>query len=469
MMDNLMRENDSTGGFGPPRRDPARTGFDVVVRGHEQPVSNNRGARPRARRGLGIIWIIVFLLLLAAFLAGGIDYAWLVEHKSRAQTAAEAAGLAGAQDLGIGRDAAVGSAIATARLNPGTLGEVVVVGNPEGVGGDVRFGRWIEEERRFDAELLASNAVEVTVRFRDDHPNGPVDLIFGELLVGSVGLDAKAIAYRRPVMPVPGRLWILGDTPDALVVRTGGHLHTNGACAMPASETESVRVESGGLIRATLLELAGAAVVDSEDAIVGTLREGVPGAEASLVQPPDFPPPPIDSLPVRFQQTQPRDLAPGHYPEGILVTTGICRMRDGVYRIGGPGLRIGGSGRLETDQALLCIDPGASFILDGEAVAVLNGPSGDEFGGGPGSLGAWSGVSLVATDAGPGPVIEVTEEARLVSGGAMVIPDGELRVNGGECRCPLLVVQRLVVEDQGLLRADPEQAEPHPHEHLLVR
>ncbi|MEC8559626.1 MAG: pilus assembly protein TadG-related protein, partial [Planctomycetota bacterium] len=134
-----MRENDSTGGFGPPRRDPARTGFDVVVRGHEQPVSNNRGARPRARRGLGIIWIIVFLLLLAAFLAGGIDYAWLVEHKSRAQTAAEAAGLAGAQDLGIGRDAAVGSASAPARLNPGTLGEVVVVGNPEGVGGDVRF------------------------------------------------------------------------------------------------------------------------------------------------------------------------------------------------------------------------------------------------------------------------------------------------------------------------------------------
>ena len=468
-MDNPMRENDSTSGSCPPQPGPARTGIDVVVPACAPPASNNRGARPRARRGLGIIWVVVFLLLLAAFLAGGVDYAWLVEHKSRAQTAAEAAGLAGAQDLGIGRDAAIGSAIATARLNPGTLDEVVVIGNPEGVGGDVRFGRWIEEERRFISELLASNAVEVTVRFRDDHPNGPVELIFGELLVGSVGLDAKATAYRRPIMPVPGRLWILGDTPDALVVRTGGRLRTLGACAIPASETDSVRIESGGVIRATLLELAGAVVVDSEDAVVGTLREGVPNTEASLVEPPAFPPPPIESLPVRFQQTQPRDLAPGHYPEGVLVTTGICRMREGVYRIGGPGLRIGGTGRLETDRALVCIDPGSSLILDGDAVAVLNGPTADEFGDDSGGLGAWSGVSVMATGEGAGPVIEVIEEARLLSGGAMVLPDGELRVNGGELRCPLLVIRRVVVEDQGLLRADPAQAEPHPHEHLLVR
>ena len=469
MMDNLMRENDSTSGSGPPRRGPARIGIDLVAPGGAAPASNNPGARPRARRGLGIIWVIVFLLLLAAFLAGGVDYAWLVEHKSRAQTAAEAAGLAGAQDLGIGRDAAIGSAIATARLNPGTLDEVVVTGNSEGVGGDVRFGRWIEEERRFIAELLASNAVEVTVRFRDDHPNGPVELIFGELLVGSVGLDAKAVAYRRPIMPVPGRLWILDDTQDALLVRTGGHLHTNGACAIPANETDSVRVESGGMIQATLLELAGTVTVDSEDAVVGTLREAVPDSEASLLQPPAFPPPPIESLPVRFQQAQPRDLAPGHYPEGILVTTGTWRMRDGVYRIGGPGLRMGGTGRLETDRALVCIDPESSLILDGDAVAVLDAPAPDEFGGDPGGLGAWSGVSLMATGDGQGPVIEVTEEARLVSGGALVLPEGLLRVDGGECRCPLLVVQRLVVEDQGLLRADPEQAEPHPHEHLLVQ
>ena len=172
---------------------------------------------------------------------------------------------------------------------------------------------------------------------------------------------------------------------------------------------------------------------------------------------------------MRFQQTQPRDLAPGHYPEGILVTTGICRMRDGVYRIGGPGLRIGGTGRLETEQALVCIDPGSSLIVDGDAVAVLEGPAGEEFGGDSGALDAWSGVSLVATGEGVGPVIEVNGPARLVSSGAIVLPNGELRVAGGECRCPLLVVERLVVEDQGLLRADPDQAEPHPHEHLLVR
>ena len=144
-------------------------------------------------------------------------------------------------------------------------------------------------------------------------------------------------------------------------------------------------------------------------------------------------------------------------------------MRDGVYRIGGPGLRIGGTGRLETEQALVCIDPGSSLIVDGDAVAVLEGPAGDESGGDSGALDAWTGVSLVATGEGVGPMIEVTGPARLVSGGAIVLPNGELRVAGGECRCPLLVVERLVVEDQGLLRADPDQAEPHPHEHLLVR
>ncbi|MCH2163019.1 MAG: Tad domain-containing protein, partial [Phycisphaerales bacterium] len=177
-------------------------------------------------RGLVVIWAVVFLILILAFVSMGIEYAWLVDHQVRAQTAAEASSLAGVQKLGIGKDDALAHAKSTARLNPGPRKGVILQSTDNNSGGDITFGRWMEDTRTFVPDLLASNAMKITVKFRDGHPNGPVRLIYGDLLGGFSDISATATAHRRPMMPVPDRLWVLGNSADSMIVRRNGLIRT---------------------------------------------------------------------------------------------------------------------------------------------------------------------------------------------------------------------------------------------------
>ena len=442
-----------------PAADERTHGTGVRTLGHEV-------THAPARRGLAVIWTIVVFVLTLSFIAIGVEYAWLVEHQTRAQNAAEAASLAGAQSLGAGRTQAAESAINTSLLNPGSNQGTIISGSEDNLPGDIRFGHWNIQDGTFSPNLLASNAIEITVKFREGHPNGPVPLIFGDLLGGSAGVSARAVAHRRPVMPVPDTLWVTGPAPASLDVQQGGTLATQGACTVYSEESGAVLITSGGLVDATLIDVAGTISVDSLKAVIGFLRESIDASDQNAFSPPpDYAQPDLDSLPERqvyyFENVR---LKPGHYPEGIVIDSGEYSMQNGLYRIGPPGIQLTGSASLTTTNTLIYLDSDSDFILDG-CIAELRGPVLNQPG--SGALDDWAGVALMSADDDLGPVIVLENNARLEMADTVHAPARTMRLEDSTANIGKLVIRELVIEDNATLTLG-KPAE-HPHEHVLVQ
>ena len=432
------------------------------------PLKSLHTKRPRRRtaRGLVVIWAVVFLILSLVFVSMGIEYAWLVDHQTRAQTAAEAASLAGAQKLGIGKAEALTDATSTALLNPGTQESVILLSTEDNSGGDIQFGRWVEETQTFLPDLLASNALQITVKFRDGHPNGSVRLLYGDLLGGYSNVSASAVAHRRPVMPVPDRMWVLDSASNALVIQNGGLVETTGACTVESDQSGAIRVDSGGTLKGTLIDVAGTVEFDSYKSVLGLLRQQSPSGPNSGIEPaPTYPEPPVDSLAEQtYADWSSVKLKPGYYPNGLTANTGNFRLRNGLYRFGGPGIVLRGTADLNSSNALIYLDEGSDLVLDGATMnlggPVSNGPNTSD-------LSDWIGIALIGHSKGAGQYIAIKTTASLSSSDGIYLPTATIEVSGGNAQIGTLVCKKLQVEnDGGLVIGD--QA-PHPHQHLLVK
>ena len=425
----------------------------------------HRPQRPAAR-GLVVIWAVVFLILSLIFVSIGIEYAWLVDHQTRAQTAAEAASLAGVQKLGIGKSEALTDATSTALLNPGTQESVILLSTENNSGGDIRFGRWAEETQSFVPDLLASNALQITVKFRDGHPNGSVRLIYGDLLGGYSNVSASAVAHRRPVMPVPDRMWVLDNASNAVVIQNGGLVETTGACTIESDQSGAILIDSRGTLKGTLIDVAGTVEFDSYKAVLGFLRQQAPIGPNSGIEPaPIYPDPPVDSLSEQtYAEWSSVKLKPGHYPNGLIANSGNFRLRNGLYRFGGPGIVLRGTANLNSSNALIYLDEGSELVLDG-ATMNLSGPESD--GSNTSDLSDWIGIALIGAPSGGGPYVSVKTNSSLITSDTVYLPSGIIEVPGGTAQIGTLVCKSLLVEDDGVLTIG-DQA-PHPHEHILVK
>ncbi|MAJ46310.1 MAG: hypothetical protein CBC35_03225 [Planctomycetes bacterium TMED75] len=428
--------------------------------------TRRRNAAPPARRGLAVIWAVVFFILTLSFVGMGVEYAWLVEHQTRAQNAAEAASLAGAQALGTGRTVAAQFAVSTALLNPGSNEGVIVSGSDENLPGDIRFGHWDVENRTFTPNLLASNAIEITVQFNEDHPNGPVALIFGDLLGGSANVGARAVGHRRPLMPVPDRLWVVGPAAASLALREGGAILTKGACTIYSTESGAVLVDSGGVLDATLIDVVGTVSVDSFETIRGFLREGIDTSDQEEISPPpSYDQPDLEGLPERtavigFGGVR---LKPGYYPEGIVINSGEYKLQNGLYRVGSPGIQISGTASLISANALIYLDPESDFVVDG-CIAELQGPVVNQFGND--ALDEWAGVAVLTQETDQGPAIVLKNNARLMTTGGIHAPGRTMEIDDSMANIGSLVLRELSVNDSTLTLGESEE---HPHEHVLVQ
>lgn len=259
---------------------------------------------------------------------------------------------------------------------------------------------------------------------------------------------------------------MLGNSSGALTIKNDGILRTTGACTILSEQADAVVVETGGTLEATLIDVAGYASVDSDKTVLGFLREQSDfGTGVGVEPPPDYATPPVDAL---TEQTYPEwssvRLKPGHYPDGLIANHGEYRLRDGLYRFGGPGIVLRGTASLTSTNTLIYLDEDSDFMVDGSTVhlggIVEDGTNTD-------SLEDWIGVALMGAPGGGGQQLTVKSTSYLTTTDTVFLPDGAIVVDGGSLTPGTLVCEDLAVSNQGTVLVG-DQA-PHPHEYLLVK
>ena len=360
--------------------------------------------------------------------------------------------------LDQGRQSALDEAISIAGANPGATRPIILTGTNDNSGGDIRFGRWDPERRSFDPALLAPDAAEVTIRLSDDNPNGSVPLFFGGLFgISHRNVGTRAIAHRAPRLPVPIAAWITNDLrPRAVFVEEESLLEVNGAIAIRSTAARALTIQTGGTLRATMLNMLGGIAVDSDDSVHCMLEE-----ESQIPFVPPLPIIDLESLPQRPEIIDaPGDqrLEPGYYPTGLVATLGRYELEDGVFLFGSPGIELTGLARLTSRNAIILLAENTRIRVEDASIKLhttreINGIENS------------SRVALAAI-AGTSPSL-LFEDARILLDGMLHAPGSPLQAIESEITSTRLAVDSITLKRDSTLKIG--EAEPHPVDLLLVR
>lgn len=152
-----------------------------------------RYQRSGRKRGAVAVLTMVTIPVLLCFAALAVDVGLLYNARGDLQRAADAGAMAGAGVLtSRSVDEARSAAVEFVEQNP-ALGRKVTVDSMK----DVVFGRANYDPQanayHFTATTILPDAVQVTVRFADDSPNGPLPLVFARIF-GKPFADVSATA-----------------------------------------------------------------------------------------------------------------------------------------------------------------------------------------------------------------------------------------------------------------------------------
>ncbi len=153
----------------------------------------------RARRGIVMIWVAIFLSLMVLLVGLSLDAAKVMYVNHQLQNAADAAALAGAQMIKLQPQTAMEQAIETAAANFADKTPVLLRDNPDNDPAlDVVLGIYYPQNRQFVPSVMGCNAIKVVARRNADVPDGPVTLNFGPIAgVDAVDIAREAIAISR--------------------------------------------------------------------------------------------------------------------------------------------------------------------------------------------------------------------------------------------------------------------------------
>lgn len=144
------------------------------------------------RRGVTVVLVAVFLVVLLAMVAFAVDIGQLSLARTQLQAAADSAALAAAATTNQSRSETETVAKKFAAYH-------TVAGRPAQLNSnDIEYGTWDTNTRVFTPSAQAGNAVRVTVR-TDPSNGGGTHLFFGSLLnLASVNQGASAVATCNP-------------------------------------------------------------------------------------------------------------------------------------------------------------------------------------------------------------------------------------------------------------------------------
>ena len=336
------------------------------------------------RRGIAIIWVTIFLLLLILIVGASLDSAKVYLVANQLQNAADAAALAGGRIVRIDQNQARLQAKAIGEENLADRKPVVLnlnLGN--NLSGDIVVGRYIRSTKTFEARTDAVNAMKIVARRTEDSADGPVRLNFGPVVrINNANVATSAIAIASGGFGAG--LIALSDTGTGLKINGNCVVDVNdGAIQVNSVDDNAVRIMGQPVVHATELNVTGKSDptggFEFEPGFI--LNEGAPPIPDPLCPFPPvicLPPPtwdPINDLsPAPGETIQIDDgnhvFEPGFYSGGFKITGGNIAFKPGIYVLdGGPngfgGLIVGG-------EANFCAK-GVMFYVTGTASVDLTG------------------------------------------------------------------------------------------------
>jgi Flp pilus assembly protein TadG len=327
------------------------------------------------RRGGGPLILFALTAFVLVGLAGlALDLAWVESGAQQLQASADAASLAGArlvrQDSQASQFAATRNAAVQAALaNTAAKANVIIDPNPTNAPtGDVVVGRWDPITKSFTPDTSQPDAVRVTARRTDGSGGGPLGLFFGQMF-GVTSSNVARTAVARAELTSDPLVLLFSDgskaldmrgTSDLLVPTGKVHLNSTADCGLSMSGTPTLIASS--------ISVGGTACANN-GTLTGALIEGAPPLADPLAQIPA----PSFSAPAKPVIGGSGTYQPGYYG-GIDMTQGTATLAPGVYVIGGRGIRLTGTARLQGDGVMLYLPKPADFEIMGCANVRLTGP-----------------------------------------------------------------------------------------------
>lgn len=383
-----------------------------------------------SRRGAILVAAVITFFLLVAFVGLALDTAFVRSTAQQLQAAADAAALAGTEQLDLGNDgnqygpvrqAALDTAVAN---EADALGVQILPNYGNAADGDVVVGVWDPEARTFTPGTAGPNAVQVRARRTADAPGGPVDLLFGSVFGSNQSEVSRSAIATRDNASGPAVVLVLDPAmPKAFDMR--------GTTTMLAM-AGTIQVNSTNQVQALYLNGAPDVARARAKAIKVTGVSQFPKGAISPV-PQDGSPPvpdPLAGLPYPDPGTMtdygaitgPGNYLPGYYPGGIDSSGGDIYLDPGVYVLGAPtGVNLNGDALVHADGGvMLFLEQGAAFEIAGIGAGVeITAPA----------SGTYEGVAIFGHRASTAS-FDISGSGTFRVRGAMYMAGGHLEMDG---------------------------------------
>jgi Flp pilus assembly protein TadG len=317
-----------------------------------------------ARRGVALVYVALIALALVAVLGLAIDtgYVFLTAHQL--QNAADAAALAGADEVPFDTAQAATDAVTEASKNTAAHSPVTLTAAT-----DVIVGNYNRTTSTFAPNTAPYNACQVIARRTKGSPNGPLNLLFAPIFgITTSEVSRQAIAMNRPL----GAGVILLDptaSPALQMTGTGSkpdkiNITSNGAVVVDSNSSTAVQWTGNPYISAGELDIVGndAAAVSGGILPTGTLNinaNTVPDPLASLAPP---------SKPANTVTAQVGGKWPaGYYPNGL--PAGV--LEGGIYYIDN-GIALNGNQSIDGSAGVLIYLHTGGITLKGNTTIDVN-------------------------------------------------------------------------------------------------
>ena len=350
----------------------------------------------RARRGGSAVYTVIVLLVLIGFVGLAIDWGYMTWTALKLQNAADAAALAGAEQIWLGHSRARDAAVDIAALNEAGRKHVMLDRNDDNApDGDVVLGIYDTAEKTFtpSTDRMVANAVLVTARRTTGSDAGPLPLFFGPIFGKATSEVSRfAIAFAEGGPAYADIIALDPDDPHAFYLYGNGYLNVgNGEGSVQVNSNNTTSNVGGSLVQGTKVSfLAGDLYV------VGTNEErGKPNLpdihEGEEFQPdpyedlaePEVPSPPVPTYPGKPKITGNgstlTEFYPGYYPDGLEMNAGNnVFLHPGVYVLGND-FKLNGDSTLTGYEVMFYLDQGAIHDNGTGQVYLTPPPTGDYY------------------------------------------------------------------------------------------
>jgi len=372
-------------------------------------------------RGIAIAYIAVILSVLIGVVGLAADTAYVFLTGHQLQNAADAAALAGAQEVGFNTTTAISNAVSIAAAN-------MVAGVPVQLNSatDVQVGNYVRSTATFTANTAPYNACKVTANRTSGSLGGSLKLIFGPIFgIRTSNVTRSAIAV-EDVGPAGVGLLVLSPSGSTVVLSGGGSsgyaIVVTGANMVVDSNSSSAIVWSGHpYISATGLLISG------NDTAVNT-GDIYPGGTALLNQTPLADPYASLAAPAKPSNTistvvlsgsSPTTLQPGYYSGGITASgSGPITLASGIYWIDG-GINLSGSAPMNATAGCLIYLHTGGITMSGSSTFTYA----------PISSGTYAGFSIYQ-DRSNSSAMALSGSTGVTNAGILYLPDASFAYSG---------------------------------------